>query len=131
MQTSYFGNVRNLSEASIKVSIARGEPKFFDGFSYKKLAPSWDLVKIKDENIYTKRYKKEVLDRLDPFQVYKDLGENAVLLCWEKPGDFCHRRLVAEWLEENLGISVPEFKTEKQKQAEERKKIEESQLKIF
>jgi hypothetical protein len=51
----------------------------------------------------------EILANLDPVEVYQTLGENAVLLCWEKPGDACHRRLVAEWLERHLGIEVPEF----------------------
>ena len=35
-----------------------------------------------------------------------------VLLCWEKPGGtsaaFCHRRLVAQWLQAELGVIVPE-----------------------
>ena len=35
-----------------------------------------------------------------------------VLLCWEKPGGtsaaFCHRRLVAQWLQAELGQIVPE-----------------------
>jgi hypothetical protein len=61
-----------------------------------------------DEDEYTQRYRAEVLSKLDPARVYSDLGEDAVLLCWERPGAFCHRRLVAEWFEENLGVLVPE-----------------------
>ena len=30
-------------------------------------------------------------------------------MCWEKSGDFCHRHLVAEWVEENLGITIEEI----------------------
>ena len=73
-----------------------------------KLAPSWNLIKEKDEEIYTRRYYDEVLSKLDPRQVYEELGPNAILLCWEAPGEFCHRRLVAQWLSENLGIDIPE-----------------------
>jgi len=40
--------------------------------------------------------------------VYEELGENAVLLCWEKDG-FCHRHLVADWLQEKLGIEIKEY----------------------
>jgi len=29
--------------------------------------------------------------------------------CWEKPGEDCHRRLVAEWLEKHLSTKIPEF----------------------
>jgi hypothetical protein len=37
-----------------------------------------------------------------------DLGPDAILLCWESFNVRCHRRLVAEWLEEKVGIVVPE-----------------------
>jgi hypothetical protein len=47
---------------------------------------------------------------LPPERSSQTLGENAVLLCWEKPRDACHRRLVAEWFEHRLGIEVPEFR---------------------
>jgi uncharacterized protein (DUF488 family) len=49
------------------------------------------------------------LSKLDPQKVFSDLGQDAILLCWEKPGEDCHRRLVAEWLEGLLGIKVPEL----------------------
>ncbi|EDP8947924.1 hypothetical protein IDN71_003483 [Salmonella enterica] len=32
-----------------------------------------------------------------------------VLLCWEKPGEFCHRQLVARWFRRELGIAVEEY----------------------
>jgi uncharacterized protein (DUF488 family) len=50
-----------------------------------------------------------VLGKLDPAKVLDDLGGGAILMCWEKPGEDCHRRLVAEWLEKHLSIKVPEF----------------------
>ena len=51
---------------------------------------------------------KPALSKLDPATVYADLGEDAVLLCWEEnSGAFCHRRRVAEWLGETLGVLVP------------------------
>jgi hypothetical protein len=51
----------------------------------------------------------EILAQLDPAEVYATLGENAVLLCWEKPNEWCHRRLVAEWFEAALQIEIPEY----------------------
>ena len=36
-----------------------------------------------------------LLRGLDPHQLYDELGENAVLLCFCKVGCRCHRRLVA------------------------------------
>ncbi|OPY55596.1 MAG: hypothetical protein A4E49_00382 [Methanosaeta sp. PtaU1.Bin112] len=89
--------------------------RYYKGPKYEPLYPSEPLLKAWNASLiseadYTKRYIEETLSRLDPRQVYHDLGENAVLLCHESPGKFCHRRLVAAWLEDNLGIEVPEFK---------------------
>jgi hypothetical protein len=61
-----------------------------------------------DEAAYREEYQK-ILDKLDPQEVFEYLGENAILLCWEPPGKFCHRRLVAEWFERELGVEVPEL----------------------
>lgn len=61
-----------------------------------------------DEASYRVEFQK-ILDRLDPQKVFNDLRPDAILLCWEPPGKFCHRRLVAEWLESHLGIEVPEY----------------------
>jgi uncharacterized protein (DUF488 family) len=36
-------------------------------------------------------------------------GKSLVLLCWERHGEFCHRRLFAEWFRENISIEVPEL----------------------
>ena len=36
------------------------------------------------------------------------MGDNAVMLCYEKPGDFCHRHLIADWITKNTGITVEE-----------------------
>lgn len=62
-----------------------------------------------DEDEYTRLYQEEVLSKLDPGEVYAELGDDAILLCWERPGAFCHRQLVAGWFEEKLGASVPEL----------------------
>jgi len=62
-----------------------------------------------DEAAYAIEYQRDVLCKLDAAKVVEDLGSDAVLLCWEAPGKFCHRRLVAAWLEEALGIEVPEY----------------------
>ena len=48
------------------------------------------------------------LSQLDPKKVYEEL-DGKILLCYEKETDFCHRFLVASWLEFNLGIEVKEI----------------------
>ena len=109
MKTSYF--VRYKGENG--VSIAQGTPKWFKGKLYLPLCPPWDLIKkVKEDGdieYYTQEYYKRVLSKLDPVKVYNDLGEDAVLLCWEKSGEFCHRYIVAVWLEKHLGVKIEEY----------------------
>ena len=109
MKTSYYSkNANNLNA----VSVAAKCPAFYKGREYKKLAPKyWFFKKYKedgDEESYTKSYYKEVLNKLNPREVYEELGEDAVILCWEAPDKFCHRHIVAEWLSDNLGIEIKE-----------------------
>jgi uncharacterized protein (DUF488 family) len=89
------------------VSIALRSPGAYQSRSYPTLAPRREMLKM-DEATYRVEYQK-ILDKLDPQKVFDELGENAILLCWEAPGKFCHRRLEAEWLAKHLGVKVPEL----------------------
>lgn len=116
MKTGYFGKVKSYSKDKGYrfVSIARFA-KFWNGETYIKLAPPPEIIKIKDKELYTKLYYEKVLNKLNSQEVFNELGDNAVLLCYEKYTDiengisFCHRRIVAEWFENNLGIKVEEL----------------------
>jgi uncharacterized protein YeaO (DUF488 family) len=110
IRTSSFFSYRG----PLGVSIANSAPQFYNGPSYRPLVPSWILVKdYRDGKIgkeeYIEVYLKQ-LQSLNPNKVYEELfkihGENPVLLCWEPAGEFCHRRIVAKWLEETLGVAV-------------------------
>lgn len=115
MKTSYFSNVKNITTP---VSISRSPPSWYSGGQYKLLAPPFSIVKahkleqINDEE-YTEQFKKLVLNPLNASEIYTSLisiyGENITLLCYERPGDFCHRRIVAEWFERELEITVDEL----------------------
>jgi hypothetical protein len=112
MKTSYYYKKAKDPNA---VSIAAKAPTWFKGREYKKLAPKyWFFQKYKkdgDEDFYTEQYYKQVLDKLNPKEVYEELGKDAVLLCWEASDKFCHRHIVAEWLSYRLGVKVEEYKT--------------------
>jgi hypothetical protein len=75
--------------------------------SHDQLAPTWPMLKMSSED-YKVHFDK-ILDGLDPRKVLSELPDGAVLLCWERPFDCCHRRRVAEWLEEACGIEVTEL----------------------
>jgi uncharacterized protein YeaO (DUF488 family) len=111
MKTSYFAK-HNRVNFERAVSISRSYPKGFTGWCYRQLAPSWDILceyrRTGDVETYTKRYKEEVLSKLNPQEVWDDLKENATLLCWEGSDKFCHRHLVAEWFKEKLNKSIKE-----------------------
>jgi len=111
MKTSCYRKHGNHPNA---VSIAGRAPEAYKGREYKKLAPKvWFFKKYKldgDEAFYKYFFYEEVLGVLDPRKVYEELGEDAILLCWENPGEFCHRRLVAQWLEEALDITIDEMR---------------------
>jgi len=105
--TSNFRIAGHLPQA---VAISRGLPKGWGGKTYKPLAPPWSLVRINDPEQFIKLYRAQVLDKLDPQQVLQDLGgDDFLILCWEGPGEFCHRRVVAAWLMKELGIIIDEF----------------------
>jgi len=109
METSCFGRSGNDPHA---VAISRGIPKWYTGARYMPLAPSWALLNEKREDVFREQYLRQ-LAHLDPHTVLNDLGPDAILLCWERPGVFCHRRVGAEWLESETGIPVPEVSTAK------------------
>jgi uncharacterized protein YeaO (DUF488 family) len=106
--TSNFKIAGHLPQA---VAICRGLPRGWSGRRYIALAPSWQLVKgglpFQD---FIRLYRAEVLDRLEAARVLQDLGgDDFLMLCWEAPGENCHRQVVAAWLKKELGLEVPEF----------------------
>lgn len=72
---------------------------------YPALAPTKEILERwnksnkteEDIRIYSEAYKKEILNKLDVHKVAQELNDK-VLLCYERPTDFCHRHLVREWL---------------------------------
>lgn len=51
------------------------------------------------------------------FALSKEDNVNIVLLCYEKPEDFCHRHLVADWLNSSkiLPYDIKEWRKEDDK----------------
>lgn len=110
MKTSNFKTYKG----SMGVAICIYPPLDWQGEQFPSLAPDRQTFFAKkaneiDEKEYEKQYRERVLSKLNPDKIY-DMFSNKVLLCWEPPGEFCHRRIVADWLMEELGIEVPEWK---------------------
>lgn len=114
MKTSSFKTYTGPGRVSIARFAPRGTPKGFRIF--KTLAPGpWFNSVSRPE--YEKLFAEQ-LAQLDPQAISDKLHEMAagaepILLCYEVPPftdtNWCHRRLVADWLETKLGIGVPEL----------------------
>jgi uncharacterized protein (DUF488 family) len=60
---------------------------------------------------YVERYTDEVLDRVDLAPIVRFVGNNrAALLCVERDPEACHRSLIAQRLEHELGGTVTHLK---------------------
>lgn len=75
---------------------------------YKEILEPWYNNRL-TYNSYTDLYNELVLSKLNPHKVVEDLGTDPIMICYEKPGEFCHRHLVAKWLQ-TAGYPVEEYK---------------------
>ena len=92
---------------AVAISIGLPRGRSWKGKRYLALAPTREMLKMPSKD-YDRLYR-EILSKLDPQKVANDLSPDAIMLCFEKFNEKCHRRLVAEYLETSLGIVIPEF----------------------
>ena len=114
--TGYFSKVKEYKSSGYTVvSISRTEPFPVDG-KLTLLAPDekilWGYKNGKiDEMEYTSLY----LDQLDKVGIRNILlgihsfGDNVVLVCWESPEKFCHRHILADYINRNTKLNVKEY----------------------
>lgn len=81
----------------------------------KQVAPRRYMLndKLTDAE-YESMYRNDVLRLVNARGFIADLerasqGMDVALCCFEKPGDFCHRHILAKWLNEQTGVEVREF----------------------
>lgn len=129
MKTGYFWKATHEPEPGVQyISISRQKQKSAEYIpTYDALFPSWDIINMAHAMNYSEesflKYRNlyyQQLDQLDPQKVYEDL-KDCTVICFESPKDlatgkkYCHRRMFAGWIEEKLGIIVPEDVREKDK----------------
>lgn len=112
--TSYFGNVNALERCGVvPISIARWSPRGWSGLKLTWLAPtSYMLSDACSMEEYVRQYE-EICKKIHPDWLLRQLqqmggGKDVALLCFERPGDFCHRHMLADYLNK-LGWDVKEF----------------------
>ena len=131
--TSCFSRVEDIRRAdptAVFMAVCGDIPSWFldvlNAYSFRKVAPKlvwwqeWhEKFKGKYESDesrrwYGEKYRSTVLDTLDPREVYGKIllrcgdGKNAYLLCYEEPDKFCHRHMLAAWLNLKLGLDIKE-----------------------
>jgi hypothetical protein len=108
--------VAKLPAGAAPVGISRGVPRRMAGYHRIRELEPGPWFKSVSPRCYLTLYR-EILDRLDPLAIRDrllDFGELPVMLCWESAADchhgskWCHRHIVAQWLEDRLGTKVCE-----------------------
>lgn len=117
IHTGHFAKAQQYeSKGMIAISIARFPPKGFSVLlSYSDLAPTAEMLRMSQDQ-FMEKYQS-ALQYKNARKVVDDLrslsgGIPVVLCCHEKPGESCHRDLVAAWIKEKTGITVDEFGAE-------------------
>ena len=141
--TGNYYNVK--SGNTVSITGDGGNAWGYFGPSYKKLAPKLitytpyaekynellnlkkDVSKLKEyldykkqiEDEYIKSYYNIRLKNLDVKELLyilkEKFGNDIILLCHESVDEFCHRRLVADYIELETGIYIPEISVSKEK----------------
>ncbi len=135
--TSYWSNPALRKVDAVKVCISRGVPRWPLPFRYRRanlLAPSRETFALRSDEAFEREYLRG-LDEAGAEKIAAILarigneegGGPLVLLCWEKPGQVCHRRMFADWWTERNGQEVPEL----QRGCDQSRKRQEAQDMLF
>ena len=119
--TSSYNNC--LKGKKVSISGDRGISVGYQGICFPLLAPKLSFWKEWHNNIgkiserknnyfYIKNYYNLVLKQLDAKEIFNLFNNGTIFLCYEDNNEFCHRHIVAYWLEKELGIKVPEIKVD-------------------
>lgn len=118
--TCSYNNYNSNFYRTYSISGVQGKNAEYTGACLPKLEPKYSFLKIWHDNIgkipqeenikyYIEEYYKQVLSNLEPEELSREL-RYSILLCYEDSAEFCHRHIVAAWLEILLDIEVPEIK---------------------
>lgn len=127
LYVSYYWS-KSVPKDAYVVQISTTAPKdVTPDFQFRQTYPSWNSMVgphrdgTIDDKGYTERYVRDVLDRHrdDILETVKKIkteakGRDIYFMCYEKPGDFCHRYLFNNFLNEN-GIVCQENPADRQR----------------
>ena len=119
LETSYYAAGERIRRSGLfAVGTSVGKPPWTLPYRHVFLdsAAPYGLLQVPDQATFERRY----LERLDAIGAdhFRDEftriaaehdADGLVLLCFEKAGEPCHRRLFAGWWERQTGEQVPEL----------------------
>ena len=123
--TSYYGgHILHNRDKQLLVSVSNGKPAaFVTDLRWDQVLPDWDMLvkpykegRLDAEGYYALYYRsltgnrkavKATLDKI--LSMARERKKDVVLLCFERPGAFCHRHVLADWLGNELGLNVKEL----------------------
>ena len=102
----YTSNFACAGNNKYAISISRYSPRWYTGNICKFLYPPSDMIKDKEstKEEWTKHYEERVLNNVNRKLLIQGFKDGSILLCYEKRTDFCHRFIVAKWLEKSNKI---------------------------
>jgi hypothetical protein len=121
--TARYSNRTIAASGLAPICITLGAPRFRLPYRIaetdKRFAPSREIFHTHDRTVFESAMRERLdhelgdraVDVLHDYDVAHG-GNGLVLLCFEdvrKPEVWCHRQIVAKWIEERLGIVVPEL----------------------
>lgn len=111
--TGCFRRRKHYPQELVQIAVCRWCPTH-RGPWMRYLAPPKSMPETDNGETWGQLYHSHVLCNVTTAEIAKTItnlsnGRDVILLCYEEPGAFCHRRFLAEWLEAGLGIVVPEY----------------------
>ena len=117
ISTSYYSSREINRERHFLVQVSNSVPgTFVPDAVFREVFPDWNTIVTPYKNgsldlpTYTRLYRQQLETRspsilLHLEQICKQAaGKDIILLCYEKPGHFCHRRILADWLEKHPSL---------------------------
>lgn len=121
MKTARYSNKSITNDKHIPIQISLGSPKFKLQYTVNgkmlMLAPQYSLLRENNKIEYQRKYIERLehigVDRIkDALSSFSQEGKEIVLLCFEdvtKDGNWCHRRMFADWYELKTGEKIDEL----------------------
>ncbi len=118
--TSNYDTVKGLDANLVSISGNKGIDANFEGKYAASFAPKYLFWRVWHDNkgavddkinmdYYINQYYYQVLKRMNLEYELNKLGENPILLCYESSNEFCHRFLLASYIELKTKQTVPEI----------------------